>query len=921
MQKHWLALAALAGGLQAQSPSGAEFFESRIRPVLAANCVRCHSGGKPAGGLNLSTVEGIARGGDSGPLFSRAQPETSKLLDVISYHGRLKMPPTGKLKDSEIALLTEWVKAGASLPEGVAAVAPAGGVRRKEFSKGQREWWSFRPVKDPRVPAVKNAQWVKNPIDAFILAKLEEKGLTPAPPADKLTLLRRVSYDLTGLPPTPQEIREFLADESPQAFEKVVERLLASPRYGERWGRHWLDVARYADSTGADEDHRYPHAWRYRDYVIEAFNQDLPYDRFIVEQIAGDLLPAPDGGVNRRGIIATGFISLGPRLIAEQDKVKMLYDFIDEQIDVTSRAFLGLTIACARCHDHKFDPILTADYYALAGIFASTKSFKKIEGTVSQMYFAPLVSRAEYEQWERHMDRVALKKAEIQILKEKESNRWAAPHQARIADYMIAAWRACRLGASEAQLAAEMQLDAGMLRKWVEYLQPADEVRPHLNKWFAATQENYEQVAREYAAEFGQSAQAWAERLEKWNKKVAEAAAKGEGPPERPRIREGENRFYVDVRLRAGGPLFIPPKREAEFFTAEGVAELARREKELQALEEAAPPEPDMACAVTEGEPVTQKVFIRGDYANPGEVVPKRLPLILAGESQKPIERGSGRLELARWIASADNPLTARVMVNRIWQWHFGEGLMRTPSNWGLLGDKPSHPELLDWLARRFVDNGWSIKAMHRLILLSNTYQMSSQITKEKAEADPDNRLLSRFSRRRLDVEEIRDAMLAMDGTLDYTMGGTLQKGTGTDGENSEQRKSIDPAVTKRRTVYLPLRRSNLPTLLNLFDFGDATTTSEGRSRTNVAPQALFMMNSAFVDERAGQIAANLAKEYSDPRERLRAAYLLVYNRPPREEEAAAALEYVGKAEQKLKDGWRSLCRILLASNEFIYVD
>jgi mono/diheme cytochrome c family protein len=898
----------VAGGLSAQTPSGADFFESRVRPIFAAQCAACHAGKMHMGGLNLSSPANILHGGESGPIISKDKPEESKLLQAIGYQANVKMPPQGKLKAQEIADITEWVKAGAPMPEDKAAAVAA--PKKKEWSKAQKEFWSFKPVKDNPPPAVKNTSWVKTPIDNFILAKLEEKSVEPAEPAGKLTLLRRATFDLSGLPPTQKEIDDFLNDRSPDAFAKVVDRLLDSPRYGERWGRHWLDVARYADSTGADEDHRYPYAWRYRDYVIDAFNKDLPFDQFVRQQIAGDLLPAKDGGVNVNGIVATGFLSIGPRLIAEQDKVKMLYDFIDEQIDTTSRAFLGLTVACARCHDHKFDPIATKDYYSMASIFASTKAFKKIEGTVSQMYFAPLVPKPEADKYEAYVEQMDSRKREMSLIAEEEADRYGMPLRSKLADYMAAAWRVCHLGKPE----EKQGLDVSVLRKWIEYLRQSAVEAPHLAKWLKADQSNYEQIAKGYQADFDAGAKAYDAKVAEWKKK-------GDLTADRPKPNGVNNQFSGEV-LSAKGPFGLDAKTREEHFTEANQKRYATLKQELADLKTNMPPELPMACAVAEGSPVTQKVLIRGDAGNPGEEVVKRFPVILAGEDQTPITQGSGRLEFANWLTNPKHPLTSRVFVNRVWQWHFGEGLVRTPSNWGLVGEKPTNPELLDYLASTFIKEGWSVKKLHRMIMLSSTYQMSSQVTKEKFETDPANRLMSRVDRRRLDVEEIRDGMLMLDGSIDFTMGGTLQSGFGTDGENDEGRLSIKPDSVMRRTVYLPLRRSNLPTLLNLFDFGDATTTNEGRSRTNVAPQALFMMNSSFVSTRAKNLAKKLVENDNlDNRRRVEIAYSTVLARKPTEAEANAALEYVQAFQAKSGDAWQSLCRILLSSNEFVYVD
>ena len=417
-----------------------EFFEKKIRPVLAENCHSCHNPNLKTAGLNLTTAAGFVTGGENGSVIDRENPESSRLLQVIGYEERIKMPPTGKLVSDELADLTAWIKMGAPWPGAEHLEMNQEEKGTRTFTEKEKKFWAFQPIRDPRPPKIKKIKWIRSPIDRFILEKLEAQSLKPAPPADKSALLRRATFDLTGLPPTEKEISDFLADKSEAAFQKVVERLLASPRYGERWGRHWLDVARYADSSGNDEDHRYPYSWRYRDYVIEMFNRDLPYDQFVQEQIAGDLLPADKAGeINRKGIIATGFLALGQKAVAQQDKKKMLYDIYDEQLDVTSKAFMGLTITCARCHDHKFDPLLMHDYYSLIGIFASTKNFVDPYNTVSKLYFPPLVPMEKYKRYMDHRKKLFKKAEEIDVIVEKEIDGYDETHLPRLADYMLVA--------------------------------------------------------------------------------------------------------------------------------------------------------------------------------------------------------------------------------------------------------------------------------------------------------------------------------------------------------------------------------------------------------------------------------------------------------------------------------------------------
>ena len=843
-----LLLFVAAAGAQQSSD---EFFERSVRPILVSRCQACHNAKTASGGLDFATGFGVH------PLIVAGQ---SRFLNAVGYLDRVKMPPTGKLPDGEIATLRTWVRQGAHWP-----------ARGNEASP--KEFWSFRPLSSPTPPEVKDQAWGRSPVDRFILAELEARGLTPSGPADKLTLLRRASYDLTGLPPSAGEVAAFLADNSTSAFAKVVDRLLASPRYGEKWGRHWLDVARYADSTGADEDYRYPHAWRYRDYVINSFNADVPYDQFVREQIAGDLLPPPSGEpINTVGIIATGFLALGPKLVAEQDKVKMFYDIVDEQIDVAGKAILGLTISCARCHDHKFDPVSTKDYYSLASIFASTKQLAKIEGTVSELYFAPLVAKPIADEYRAHQARLAAKQAEINKVVAGEALRFQTAQAPLLAKYML----------------GDPSLDPTQLARWIVYLQPTKERRPHLDRFYESSAS-----AALYQAEF-----------------IAEADRRQKAAPGT-KFLAGDNRFYTDV-ISAKGPLSLPDS----FYSERARQQIAARKTELEAIKAAAPAEPPFACAVAEGQPVQQRVFLRGNPESKGDLVEKRFPTILAGEKQLPIATGSGRLELANWLADGANPLPARVMANRIWQGHFGQGLVRTPNNFGLAGERPSHPALLDWLASQFIGQGWSMKRMHRTLMMSSTYQMSAAVTAPQREKDPDNRLLSRFPIRRKTVEEIRDSLLLLDGSLDLTMGGTLQSGTGTDNEFSDGRKSIHPDASARRTVYLSLRRSNLATLFTLFDFGDATTSTETRSETNVAPQALYMMNSKFVADRAATLGASAGSA----EEKIRRAYQATLGQPPTAAQVDSGLQYLSKFPGPNSLAWTSYCRALIASNDFLYV-
>ena len=923
-----VALLACVPALGAQAES-IEHFEKHVRPLLVAKCQACHNAQLKSGNVDLSGAEGFVKARDEAALISTEDPQSSRLLAIVGYQTRVKMPPGGKLPSHELAVLRDWVMQGAPWPgaEQHEAIIPES--QQGSFTDEQKNYWAFQPVAHHEPPTVDNADWNQNPIDRFVLAKMQEHGLQPAAPANKLTWLRRATFDLTGLPPTPEDAEAFVADTSPKAYERVVERLLASPLYGERWGRHWLDVARYADSTGNDEDHRYPYAWKYRDYVIEAFNNDMPYDQFVREQIAGDLLPDSDGdNVNQRGIIATGFLALGPKAVAQQDKRRMLYDVYDEQIEVVSKSMLGLTVACARCHDHKFDPILTKDYYSLAGIFASTRSFNDPSTHVSQLLFKPLVQQEVYDSYEAEQRVIKNKRIELDNLADIELEEYVDSVADRIADYMLAAREVYEDGGDAAELAAVRDLDPTQLEKWIAYLQPAEVPRGQLAAWRDSMVSKRAEAAATYQEAFEKTLKEWHHTIRRWRASAIELIRNGSmPPPPKPRFLPGRDRFFYDVYYAKGAPLrFVGDERNA-ILKPETVATIKKLKVEVAELEANAMPEPPMANAVEEGQPVEQKVFVRGDYSAEGEAAPKVFPAIIAGFEQTPASSGSGRLELADWIASPSNPLTARVMVNRIWQKHFGEGIVRTPSNFGKLGTPPTHPELLDWLASSFVKQGWSVKEMHRKIMLSAAYRISSAAGPAAAKDDPSNQWLSHFSRRRLDVEELRDGMLAIDKSLDLTMGGTLQSGFGTDRENSNDRLSIDPTTSVRRMVYVPLRRANLPTLLNLFDFGDAVTSLGKRPVTNVAPQALFMMNSEFVASRAGNLAEQLlaAQDLTDT-DRAKRAYMAVLTRNPDASEVDSALSYVGNYTARFEgstpqEAWQSYCRILLASNDFIYVD
>ncbi len=902
----WAALLALP--LLAQD----DHFEKKVRPILSASCQVCHNDKVKNGNIDFKTLDGYQVASRSGIYGDPAKPEKSPMLEALLYESKIKMPPAKKLPAEQIEDIRVWLAKGAPWPG-------AGlGTRTKGIgvTDNDRKFWAFRPLKNPAQPVVKNTEWARSPIDALVLKKLEEKGLAPAAPADKVTWLRRATFDLTGLPPTPEEIAAFQADSTPQAWARVVDRLLESPRYGEKWGRHWLDVVRYADSTGSDEDHRYPHAWRYRDYVIRAFNQDMPYDRFLREQIAGDILAQdPASGTGPEGIVATGFLALGKKALAQKDLVLKVYDVVDDQIDATGKAILGLTVSCARCHDHKFDPILQKDYYGLASIFASTESYEG--GANGNPVETPLVPIAEYKEFTSKWDAIlALDDKANKILDlDKDAREHRNKIHTRMEAYMLAAYDVYAGGRPAASAIGESGLDAAMLDRWVEYLR--DKTRPELARWHAATAATRPEVARQYAADFKAGMYQYDQDLGWWNgaRKRYPKSGKVVGP--KPEINKEQHPFFFKV-WRDGGPLYRTVDEQIAKLEPAKQEELRKILAERTVLEKDAPTrEIPMACAVKEGKPVDQHLFLRGNHNAHGDIVPKGYLRVISGD-QPPVSlvSKSGRLDLANWLVSRENPLTPRVMVNRIWQGHFGEGLVRTPDNFGKLGEAPTHPELVDYLASSFVEKGWSIKSLHREIMLSNTYRMSAMISDAAREKDPENRLLAAFPKRRLTIEEIRDSLLVMSGKLDPAMGGTLDPGIGTDGETSADRISMNPDKTNRRSVYLPLRRANLPNLFSLFDFVDSTNPTGKRGNSMVPTQSLFFMNSPFVQGQAAELSKRVRAARTNDRERAELAYMTVLSRPPAPAELDLALSHVSRSA----DAWDSLCRVLMASNEFMFV-
>ena len=781
---------------QPATAEGLAFFEKSIRPVLVKECYSCHSAEseKVKGGLRLDTRVGLRQGGDNGPSLISGNAAKSLLVKALKHVDDLAMPPKKKLEDAIVADFEKWITMGAPDPrEGSAKVAK----NEIDIEKG-RQFWSFQPVKKPTVPNVKNAAWATSDVDRFLLAELEAKGLEPVADADAYTLVRRISIDLTGLPPTPEEIDAFVKEHaaSPKAaLEKLIDRLMESPRFGERWGRHWLDVARYAESSGKQANFTYRNAWRYRDYVIAAFNKDKPYDEFIREQIAGDMLKPRDDAHKAELLIATGFLAIGPKAHNERNPQQFQMDVVDEQIDATFTAFQGLTVACARCHDHKFDPIPTKDYYSLAGIFRSTETCYGTVRVIQNNHPSDLLNLP------------------------KGSNAVAG----------LEPLTATRRASIEKQLA---------------------DVKDQMEKVPAADR-------------FGS---------------------------------------FNGIRLRIQITTF---ESQLAMYEADGTPKLQAmgvREKTFTS---------------------DSKVYIRGELDQPGETVQRGLPQVLVAK-QPTIARGSGRLELANWLASSENPLTARVMANRVWLHLFGRGLVVTPDNFGASGQKPSHPALLDHLASTFVDNGWSVKKLIKSLMLSHAYQLSSQYDEKNYEQDPDNVLVWRLSKRRLEAESVRDAMLSISGLLDSKApeGSPLgRNGDGNVGLALRFRPIDSFATDPHRSVYLPIVRDQLPEILSLFDFPDPSLITGERAVTTIPAQSLYLMNNSFVIKQAETTAEKLLATTGSDVEKIQRAYLTFFSRPATVKEVTAAqsfLEQYGK-RQSQRGTWSALTQALFASAEFAH--
>jgi len=800
-----------AGKPAAPTASGLEFFERQVRPLLADKCYSCHGAEAAAtkklkGDLRLDTWTGISGGGTSGkPAVIPGNPTKSPLISAVHWQDEdTRMPPKTRMEEAQVAVLEQWVQQGAPHPD--AGTAPSAPAKPKDSG---RDHWAFQPLKPVDPPVVADAAWARTGVDRFVRAKLAEKGLRPAAAADPRALIRRATFDLTGLPPTLEEIDAFVNDLRPDAFATVVDRLLASPHYGERWGRHWLDLVRYADTAGESADYPVPQAYRYRNWVIDAVNRDLPFDRFLAHQLAGDLLPHANEDEKREHIVATGFVAIARRFgVGPEGNMHLT---IEDTLDTLGRAVLGLSLSCARCHDHKFDPIPTTDYYALYGIFASTRyPFPGSENNKRQRDFVPLVQPAEVD---------AL----------------LAPHQERIAKIDA------EMKALEAEMAVAKKAD------------PAANAKP--------------------------------------DPQAPDAAASAPGTPAAGTVAVAKTRRPTEIRK------VIDDVRK-------------RRDKLTDEL-----PEYPNAYAVIDATAKNARVQKRGEPSKAGDEVPRGWLGVLGGQ-QLANRSGSGRRELAQWLFQ--HPLAARVLANRLWQHHFGRGLVATPSDFGTRGAPPSHPELLEWLAGRVIERGWSLKALHRELLLTSTYRMAAQDDAKAAASDPENVLLWRANRRRLDAEEVRDAMLAASGLLERgpAQGHAFPPTAKWDWTQHKPFTAVYDS--NRRSIYVMQQRIRRHPFFALFDGADTNVSTGERAVSTTPLQALFLLNDPFVHAQSAALAKRVTDTGADDQTRVTTVFRLALGRTPTAPELAAVLSHLARPGGT---GWEGVARVVMQSNEFVFVD
>lgn len=900
---------ACVGLSQETSAEGIEYFEKHVRPLLVEKCLECHSASKKEGGLSLGSREEILTGGDSGPAVDLANLDASRLLLAIRYSNEdLRMPPSGPLGKEGVSVLEKWVQASIPDPRSSSDAT----LKKSSVSiELGRNFWSFQPVADVAIPVVPREHLGEGAIDSFVLEKLSKHGLKQTGAAPRRQWLRRVSLDLLGIPPDAEEIEAFEQDMAPDAYERVVDRLLNSPQYGVRWGRHWLDVARYADSNGLDENLAFGTAWRYRDYVIHSWNSNKPFDQFLREQIAGDLLDHASSETH----VGTGFLVLGAKVLAEPDRDKLLFDTIDEQIDTMGKAFLGLTLGCVRCHDHKFDPFLQSEYYSMAAIFQSTRTFGTSNtGAIKHWNEVGLAaSDAEKKQLSEVNAQLSAKQAAYTKAKAEAINALRKQTREKVLDYL----RVCMQLASDCSLldceplAHANDLHPRILLNCRLYLARFPD-SPLFRFWNECLQKNDVTAMQSYYAPLFAA-----------DSVAAEGTAEDKNENELKSLREIAKKAISD----STGFLAVPAKLE-HALEVEQMNRLNTLATVAREFESSAPDEPSFLGVVDGSVKEGMPIHVRGSHRNPGATVKRSFPSVLVSNQRSPVFRRtqSGRLELAQWLTDSSHPLTARVFVNRLWRWHFGRGIVATPDNFGKLGSAPSHPELLDYLARELIESGWRVKELQRSIVLSSTYRMSSkdtELNKGSQEIDPENVMLWHFTSQRLDAEQIRDSILHVSGLLDYQLGGKMVPL-----RNRQfvfDHTSIDHTKydTARRTAYFPIIRNNLAPLLQQFDYPDPTMTTGHRAITSVAPQSLLLLNADWVLDAAEKLSRRVCEDPQNvtPNQSVTKLYRAILGRSPSEAEIRLALDWIEGANTESESvvRWTTLTQNLLIGNEFFY--
>lgn len=929
------------------SPADLAFFEQKIRPVLVQHCYSCHAADseKIRGGLLLDTAAGLLQGGDSGPALVPGDAAASLLLQSLQYEA-FEMPPAGQLPDSVIADFATWIARGAADPR----TRHNGRVPQASADPlAGRDHWAFQPLNVTATPDVQDSGWPLSWIDHYVLQKLESQNLTPAQDADQATLLRRLSFDLTGLPPTPQRIAEIAAADDPRGLESAIDTILESRSFAEHWARHWLDVARYADSNGGDFNATFHNAWRYRNYVINQFEQDRPLPEFIVEQIAGDLLPAADDASRERQVVATGLLMLGARMLSERDKAKLELDVVDEQISAVGKAFLGMTLECARCHDHKFDPIPTQDYYALAGIFRSTQTLDgEIQKYVSNWVRQPLpMTDAHRAALAEYTAAAADLKKSISALEKEVRDLEQNGDRARIlaqgllldddqaektGDWKFSTYSPNFIGKGYIH-DDKQELGRRMLR--FRFNVPADgeyEIRlafPGSGGRATNVPVQIEHAAGTTTVLVDESRAA--PILDMLKPLGRFPFHKGQEAVVEIVNRDTDGYVIVDaLQIISAAELDQPADentnaaKQSERLTALQ-QQLKQQQQQLSDLEKTAPaPEPRALAVRERDQPADSPIYIRGEHNNPGEIIPRGFLQVASWDGQpvvNPVQ--SGRLQLAEWIADARNPLTARVYVNRIWAHLMGAGLVRTVDNFGRNGEQPTHPELLDRLAAEFIAHNWSTRWLVREIVSSRTYRLSSAWQQHHWQTDPENRLHWRASRRPISAESIRDSLLQAAGELSTQIGEAPVAALGTlVTQNNADDKGVELSSNSTRTIYQPVIRNELPPLMTLFDFADPDFGIGQRTETVVPTQSLWMLNSDTIQKRAAQIADRvLAADFTDQRARIEFLYQLVLGRPPQPDEARLSIEFLSQQTDASHEDWADLTQAILASSAFRMLD